>query len=348
MNKQNINNCKRSICKGGGLSLTLILYKSSSRFAGYYLSKGVRYYSSSRQITYDNYEDITSEVLNTLLANQQVSITQKDLDRLKAIPGVKFDLPFNDETFSSFTALVGKPNTRGLRAGVYIFTHKATGNKYVGSSNSLSRRLNQYFTFQHFNPENSGLFLPLLKKEGFEAFSLEIFVIPSDFSVIYNLNYFYLFLEQYYLLNKNFNLNTQRIVNFRVNQGKKIYIYDAKGKILYYSSKSLNQIKYDLGIHYATCTSCIKNGDNYLDFFKITDIFIEDAENSNINLSELVNLISIKKEEFLKNTSRTKFSKSVVIKGVENGETKEFPSITASIKYLESLNIRANKDQVTK
>lgn len=39
--------------------------------------------------------------------------------------------------------------------------------------------------------------MPLLKKEGFEAFSLEIFVIPSDFSAVHNLNYLFLFLEQW-------------------------------------------------------------------------------------------------------------------------------------------------------
>jgi hypothetical protein len=78
-----------------------------------------------------------------------------------------------------------------------------------------------------------------MKKEGFDKFSLEIFVMPSEFSS----DYYFLFLEQYHLLNKRFNLNTQRIVNFRVNQGTDIYLYDIEGKILFYASKSLNQIR---------------------------------------------------------------------------------------------------------
>jgi len=53
-------------------------------------------------------------------------------------------------------------------------------------------------------------------------------------------------LEQYHLLNKRFNLNTQRVVNFRVNQGTDIYLYDIEGKILFYASKSLNQIHYSV------------------------------------------------------------------------------------------------------
>ena len=62
-------------------------------------------------------------------------------------------------------------------------------------------------------------------------------------------DYYFLFLEQYYLLHESFNLNTQIILNFRVNQGNQIHLYDLKGKTLYYSSKSLSQIQGDLGIH---------------------------------------------------------------------------------------------------
>lgn len=260
---------------------------------------GKRYYSSSyRQTIYDNSEDITCEVLNNLLSNQQVSITEEKLTKLKNIPGVKFDLPLTEETYPSFVSLVGKPKTRGIKAGVYIFTHKVTDSKYVGSSNSLSRRLDQYFTFKHFNQENSGLLLPLIKKDGFEAFSLEIFVVPEDLNYsVDRLDYYFLFLEQYHLLNKKFNLNTQRIVNFRVNQGKKIYIYDLEGKTLYYCGKSLNAIKGVLGIHYATCTNCIKNGESYLNFFKITDTPVNGAVKINLSIPEIINLIEKKKQK---------------------------------------------------
>ncbi|RDI76664.1 hypothetical protein Vi05172_g13339 [Venturia inaequalis] len=33
---------------------------------------------------------------------------------LKSIPGVKFDLPLNDQTKHALVALIGKPKTRGL------------------------------------------------------------------------------------------------------------------------------------------------------------------------------------------------------------------------------------------
>jgi len=68
---------------------------------------------------------------------------------------------------------VGKPAGTIRRFGVYTFTHKTTGRKYVGSSNSLSRRLNEYFYKEHFFKEtNYGLLVPLLKTEGLSAFNL--------------------------------------------------------------------------------------------------------------------------------------------------------------------------------
>lgn len=87
--------------------------------------------------------------------------------------------------------------------------------------------------------------------------------MPSEFAS----KYYYLFLEQYFLLDKRFNLNTQRIVNFRVNQGTKIFMYDLEYKTLYHTSSSLNALREDLGIHHDTCSRCVKTGVPYLDFF---------------------------------------------------------------------------------
>ena len=97
-----------------------------------------------------------------------------------------------------------------------------------------------------------------------------------------------------YLLHKSFDLNTQRVVNFIVNQGNHVYLYDLNGRTLYYSSKSLNQIQGDLGIHPNTVKSCIK-GNNYLNFFNLTDTLIEGAIPANLSIAELASLISDKK-----------------------------------------------------
>src|SRR5690606_39828875 len=87
----------------------------------------------------------TSEVINSVLLNQNVSITQKELDDLLSLPKVNFDLPITDQTYPALLGLIGKPGSKRSKAGVYIFSHKYSNKKYVGSSNDLARRFNQYF-----------------------------------------------------------------------------------------------------------------------------------------------------------------------------------------------------------
>lgn len=284
---------------------------------------------------------ITNNDINALLINQKVSISQKELDKLLDIKGVGFELPLNNQTYPAYHSLIGKPKTRGRRTGIYIFTHIGSGSKYVGSSNSLSRRLDQYF---NPNPEFNkyGLLLPLLEKEGLAAFKLEIFVMPKELSK----DYYFLFLEQYYLLKKEFNLNTQKIVNFRVNQGTNIFLYNKDKKILYHSTSSLHGLKLDLGIHYNTIAKCLKNGSLFLNYFKISNEYIPDSTNADLSLTELGDLISEKRSLFLKGFSKVT-SKAICIKEIETGITHNFPSITLAVKYFKSKGIKANRNKIT-
>ena len=155
-----------------------------------------------------------------------------------------------------------------------------------------------------------------------------------------------MFFEQYHLLDSNFNLNTQRVVNFRVNQGNTVYLYDLEGKILYYIATSLNGLKADLGVHHATVTKCIKNGSLYLDYFIITDQLKPDAKKAGLSLEELSKLISDKRSLFLKKDFSLKNSKSIYIKQDVTGVTYNFPSITSLVKYFDSIDIKANRNKI--
>ena len=87
----------------------------------------------------------------------------------------------------------------------HIFIHKNSGKKYVGSSNLLRRRMDYYFKGDF---PLQGKILPLLQNEGLGAFKLVIFKLDSSkFSMQYAL-----ILEQYFLLCKEFDLNTLRVV----------------------------------------------------------------------------------------------------------------------------------------
>lgn len=165
---------------------------------------------------------------------------------------------------------------------------------YVGSSNVLGRRLNQYFDPRkgYLNKKDSGLLLPLIKKDGLSAFTLKVFVMPADLSSAF----YFLFLEQYFLLDPKFSLNSQLIVNFRVNQGTTLFIYNADFSVLYYTSNSINALKRQIGIHHSNIQSCIQTGELFLGAFRITSEPRIGATKSNMSLQEFNNLIDQKRK----------------------------------------------------
>ena len=298
---------------------------------------------------YYNYEDITVEVLNKVVSNQKVLITESELERLKKIPGVKFDLPLNDETYPSFETLVGKPNARGYKSGIYIFTHLPTGSKYVGSSNSLSRRLDQYLTFKHINQKNSGQLLPLMKTEGFDKFSLEIFIMPIEFSS----GFYYLFLEQYYLLNREFNLNTLKVVNAGSSKGDGVYIYNLTCSALLYHAKSRIELKRVLKIHPESCKIYIDSKFPYLNKFILLSFPIPTASTSNISIKNLIDIMQRERQNTYILGTRRSIPVELEIKEGNTfidswGQTLNFDSLTSCIEYLRGLGLTIKRDTLTK
>lgn len=251
-----------------------------------------------------------------------MSITQKELDELLKLPSVKFDLPITDYTYPALLTLVGKSGSKRSKGGVYIFSHKYTDKKYVGSSNDLIRRFKQYFYKNVlFDNKDTGLLLPLIEKEGLKAFTLEVIVVPSSYS-----NISHCFLEQYYLLDKKFNLNSHRIVNFRVNQGFKIYLYNIDRNILYYSSSSLNAFCADLGIHSSSYRKCIAKGTPFVDSFIISNTLIKDAVSSNLTELEVKELIEKCRKESL-NKLFVSYGKAVEVLDKETNNKEIYHSL---------------------
>ena len=90
-------------------------------------------------------ESATHLVINKILLKQNLSVTQSKLVELLKVKGVEINLPVNSkEDKNLLDQLTGKSKYKGF-FGVYIFIHKITGQKYVGSSNLLRRRLDYYF-----------------------------------------------------------------------------------------------------------------------------------------------------------------------------------------------------------
>ena len=89
--------------------------------------------------------------------------------------------------------------------GVYKFKHKNTEQKYVGSSSQLAIRFFGYFKFQY---QTTGKLIPFIHKEKLSNFSLEIIPLYDNYDFRSEI-----VLEQYYLLDPSFNLNTIKVAN---------------------------------------------------------------------------------------------------------------------------------------
>lgn len=93
---------------------------------------------------------ITFELLQAIQYSVVVQfndiVTKADFDILRKITPKRFELPIKNH--DNFKLIIGdklssnRLNDRSfIKAGVYIFTNKYNGNKYVGSSTQLANRL---------------------------------------------------------------------------------------------------------------------------------------------------------------------------------------------------------------
>ena len=74
---------------------------------------------------------ITHSIINKILLNQNLSITNNKLEELLKVKGIEIDLPVVTlEGNKLLTELTGKSKYKGF-FGVYIFIHKKTNQKYV-------------------------------------------------------------------------------------------------------------------------------------------------------------------------------------------------------------------------
>nr|YP_010608766.1 hypothetical protein PNX16_mgp005 [Drechslerella dactyloides]WAN89846.1 hypothetical protein [Drechslerella dactyloides] len=296
-------------------------------------------------------------VINKILSNQKVSITENKLKSLLSIKGIELELPINKNNSKIFDETVGKSSYKGF-PGVYIFIHKISNLMYVGSSNLLRRRMEYYF--KNDLPQ-IGKFLPILSKGGLSAFKLKIFKLNIDVFKLQDA----LFLEQYILLDKACELNTLRVVNFGSQTGKSIYVYDLTCTILYYHAQSQISLKRVLGIHPSSCNKYLNTKIPYLNKFILLSFPVFSAVQSDLTTKELLNIMNnerrvayelglrrsvpvvLEVKEGNKFVDLTNLPLSPSIKKVE-GNNLEFDSLTSCIVYLKSLGFTIKRDTLSK
>ena len=296
----------------------------------------------------NNEKPTNSSIINKILLNQNLSVTDSKLEKLLKVKGVELDLPISTpENKQLLAKLTGKSNYKGF-SGVYIFIHKNTGHKYVGSSNLLRGRMDYYFKG---NFPLSGKFLPLLHKEGLRAFKLIIFKLDSNIFSYKDA----LILEQYYLLNKQFNLNTLRVVNAGSSKGDPVFVYDLTCSTLYYHAKSSIELKRVLKIHTETSKKFVDSKIPYLNKFLLLSYSIPTALTSDISLDKLVDIMQKKRKDIYILGTRRSISVELEIKEGNTfvnsdsiGQTLNFDSLTSCVEYLRELGLRIKRATLTK
>ena len=290
----------------------------------------------------------TSSVINKVLLNQNLSVTDSKLEELLKVKGIEMDLPISTSANNKLLdQLTGKSKYKGF-SGVYIFIHKDSDQKYVGSSNLLRRRMDYYFKGDF---PLVGQFLPLLHKEGLKAFKLIIFKLDSNkFS-----NQDSLILEQYYLLEKEFNLNTLRVVNAGSSKGDPIYVYDLACSTLYYHAKSKIELKRILKIHTETSKKYVDSKMPYLNKFLLLSYPIPTALISNISAKDLIDMMLKERQKNYTLGTRRSISVELEIKegntfvdSLHRGHTLNFNSLTSCVEYLRELGLTIKRDTLTK
>jgi len=294
----------------------------------------------------DSGKPTTHLVINNILLNQNLSNSKEKLEELLKVKGVELDLPVGDDK-TLLNQLTGNSKYKGFM-GVYIFIHKATGQKYVGSSNLLRRRMEYYFKNDF---PLIGKFLPLLHKDGLKAFKLIIFKLDSTKFNSKDA----LYLEQYYLLHKEFNLNTLRVVNAGSSKGNGVYIYDLSCSTLYYHANSQIELKRILRVHPETCKKYIDTGKPYLGKFILLSYYISTANIGKLTVDELLEIMQTnRKDAYVLATRKSVPVNLEILKGNTFVDpslidtTLNFNSLTSCIDYLNKLGIDIKREILLK
>jgi hypothetical protein len=288
-------------------------------------------------------EIVTAEKINEILAYCNIKITEQELKSL--IDTASFTLTNLDQKSITKDVLkdkLGLPNSKQRIPGIYIFTHTTTGRKYVGSSSQLAFRLNGYINLSH---RKSGLLIPLLHKEGLKNFSLQVFPFYHNY-----IKGSEIALEQYYLLDSSFALNTIRVSNNPSgSNSKSLYMYNRDMSILYFfSTKQVDFIR-KLNVHHITFSKHLKNGTFYLNKYLFSSEPVLTAKVKDMSDLDLALMLEKDRIKYNKNKSLNSLSKPVRLTCVDNLEnTIVLPSLGKCVEYLHNKGLSASQVTLVK
>ena len=284
---------------------------------------------------------VTLKVLNEILAYSNILVSEDTLNSLLAIPKLVFLDLHKQKTLDLIYEKLGLPHSKVQTQGVYIFTCLTTGQKYVGSSSQLSFRLKGYLNKTH---KNTGKLIPLIKEIGLSDFKLEVISLPyySEFRPE-------IVLEQYYLLDPSFNLNTIRVANNPSGSSSKaLYFYNRDKSILYFSTAQQKDFISKLNISHITFTKHLTNGTYYLGKYLFLRKRISTARSSDMTLAEIALMLKRDRVKFNKEKPVYGSSKAILLTDVLSKDELLFESLGKCTDFLKSKGFSASQKTLVK
>ena len=293
---------------------------------------------------------VTFKVINEILAYCNISITEDILNSLIKAPSIIIKNLDTNETKKILKDNIGLPSSKIQIPGVYIFKHKITGLKYVGSSSQLAQRLSGYLNYTH---KPIGKFIPLLFKDKLSNFTLEVIPLVNNFNFRSEI-----VLEQYYLLDPSFTLNTVKVVNNPSgSNAKPLFMYNRDKTILYYSSTQQKDFIKNLNISHFTFSKHLKNGSYYLGKYLFTREAELHAKVKDISIIKLALQLEKDRKLFNKNKPLNSLSRSVLM-SLDNSISASRPdkedssilffSIGKCVEHLRSKGLPATQTTLVK
>ena len=289
------------------------------------------------QLNSDNI--VTASKINEILAYCNITVTDIELKDLLNTPNfILTNLNNKSLTKEIIKDKLGgftHPNGKKRIPGIYIFTHLTSGKKYVGSSSELAFRLNGYINLTH---RESGLLIPLLKKEKLKNFSLQVFPLHINYTKDSEI-----ILEQYYLLDPSFSLNTIRVANNPSgSNARSLYMYNRDMSILYYSSTQQIDFIRKFNIHHTTFTKHLNNGTYYLGKYLFLREPVLTAKVKDISDSDLYLMLEKDRLKYNINKPLNSSAKPVELTNISTNNIIILSSLGKCIEYLKDKGLPAN------
>ncbi|RZK33822.1 MAG: hypothetical protein EOO61_14625, partial [Hymenobacter sp.] len=243
---------------------------------------------------------MTLETLNSILAFNNVSITQGDYDYLLSIRSIKlpsgFPIPAND---SFTTGLIGSATRKGKLnavAGAYLLETLDAVENYIGGTTQFAFRLRYYYSKKGL--AESRPIAKALVRRGLHDWNVSVYVldprIMAKLGLVTSIEDLSLALEQLLILQVKPNLNSMLVVNGASDVPSTyeqirspVYIYNSTMDTLLYIFESGTKMEQLIQVTSYTMSRNIKSGTPMYGKYVFTRTPIEGAVSGLITLEAL-------------------------------------------------------------